>query len=134
MYLGLDMLFRSMKINQIDEKPICGEGGRSLGVRPDDIHVDKDRSVHPQTGGMSVFDDPVHLPKHRKPKWMIGGEGRDNLFEIDAQFISGEIVARNNGTQGHVLVEPSVDCLYSVYATAICNTRSYWRKILCLKP
>ena len=65
---------------------------------------------------------------------MIGGEGRDNLFEIDAQFITGEIVTRNNGTQGHVLVEPSINCLYSVYSEAICNTRSYWRKIICLKP
>ena len=54
MFLGIDMLFRSMKINPVDEKPICGEGGRYLGVRPDDIPVDRDNLVHPKKGDVCI--------------------------------------------------------------------------------
>jgi hypothetical protein len=100
----------------------------------DDIPLDLNGCVHPETGGMSVFDNPNHLPKHRKPKWMPGGEGRDTLFEIDSQFLIGGIAIRNSDLKGHCLVEPSLVCPYSVYATAICSTRTNWRKVLCLKP
>ena len=99
------MIFRSMKMNS-DGFPLCGESARCLGVRPKfdqngDIPLDENGKVKPGTGGMSVFDDPDKLPKHRKPFWMRGGEGRDSLFKMDQKNLCPDLNLRYNGQKSH---------------------------------
>lgn len=80
--------FRAMKSDG-NALPQCGEGARLLGVRQGvDIPVDNRKRVKPNTGGMSVFTDPVHLPYHRKPRWMDDGEGRDPLPDALNEYLT----------------------------------------------
>jgi hypothetical protein len=63
-------------------------------VRPDvDIPV-VDGQVAPQTGGMSVSDDPEELPVHRLPP-ALGGSSKDRVFEYpDERGLPPTLAAR----------------------------------------
>lgn len=123
------MLYRSMKKDD-DGYPLCGENARCLGVRRIvDIPVDENENVKSCTGGMSVFDDPERLPKHRKPCWMNGGEGRDPLFQMNADQIPVELVWRYHGQKAHILVEPAYTCKFNDFLSAIYTTRLSWSEI-----
>ena len=112
--------------------PHCGEGSRLLGVRAGiDIPVDHRECVKPKTGGMSVFSDPGHLPKHRKPAWMFGGEGRDPLFVLADVLLPCDLVTTEEGTIKHYLIEPFVECPYSRYASALYHTCEHWQEVPC---
>lgn len=124
------MLFRSMKKTR-DGLPMCGENARCLGVRKSDITIDKNDRVVPDTGGMSVFENPEKLPKHRKPVWMEGGIGRDPLFRMNQNLLPKELTLRCTGNDGHALVEPAYVCKYLAYSSALCGTRTSWAEVLC---
>ena len=128
---------------EIDGFPLCGESARCLGVRVEketgnkpldknqyDIPIDKNERVKPLTGGMSVYENPEKLPKHRKPSWMDGGEGRDPLFQINQKDLSSNLKLRYDGKESHALIEPANICKYFEYSSALCSTRKYWR-IIC---
>src|SRR2546427_3097882 len=78
---GLANLYRSM--SKHEGLPLCcANSGWCLGVRIgpdqfDDLDVQDDGLVHPQTGGMSVaHDNPRHLPTHRRPPRLGGTSNR----------------------------------------------------------
>ena len=72
-------LFRGMR-EDVDGRPLVVESARGLGARnPIDIEPDRDESVRPGAGGMSVSPgSPANLPRHRRPpSW--GGTGLDDV-------------------------------------------------------
>lgn len=112
--------------------PACGEGARLLGVRPGiDIGVDDQGRVQPESGGMSVFSDPASLPKHRKPAWMSGGEGRDPLYSIEEASLPGELAAIRDGCSCHFFWAPAMACPYRLYLSVLYGTQRSWREEPC---
>lgn len=87
---------------------------------------------------MSVFDDPEQMPKHRKPAWLSGGEGRDPLFRIEATSLADRasavpvgLAVRYDGMRAHAVVEPAAACSYAALMTALCLTRAFWVEVSC---
>lgn len=113
-------------------------GARPGGVPHGDIAVDSSGLVQAATGGMSVFDDPQQLPKHRKPAWLAGGEGRDPLFHIRLTSLTNHVdrlpvalAVRYDGLRGHAVVEPATTCPFVAYMAALCLTRASWLEVQC---
>lgn len=124
------MIYRAMK-EADDGSPETGRSARTLGVRVEgrhaDLPLDPQGFVEPNTGGMSVVpDDPLNLPKHRRPR-SLGGEGRDPVFAIDVVILPNALSVRMD-TSTHALVEPRIRCHYSKYEKALYSTRKAWRK------
>ena len=81
--------------------------------------------VAPRTGGMSVApDDPVNLPRHRRPP-ALGGEGRDPVFRYAVAVMPPTLVLRRDQPD-HAMVEPHDTCFFDAYQVAIHGTRSDW--------
>ena len=128
------LFFRAMKSNG-NFFPDCGESSRQLGVRCGlDIPVGLEGRVEPCTGGMSVFADPNRLPKHRKPYWLFGGEGRDPLYSLDKEAIPKTLLSRQNGELSHYLIEPATSVLYPVFVQALYSTQRSWKEVPCPSP
>lgn len=130
--------FRAMKRDS-DKRPLCGATARMLGVRPGfppvgDVGEDDAGSVHPGGGGMSVFREPELIPKHRKPAWLPGGEGRDSLFHIDARLLLPGLQVRLDGQPGHAVLEPAELCTMLAFQAALCRTRGTWMEVPCPTP
>lgn len=121
-------VFRAMKAEGI--LPILGSSRRTLGAKtgqpPDgDIPVGATGRVDPRTGGMSVApDDPVNLPRHRRPP-SLGGEGRDPVFRYAVQRIPATLTLRRE-QHDHAVVEPCDVSFFSEYQETIHGTRNDW--------
>ncbi len=133
-------------------KPKIGRHARYLGIRPNiDIDVDlvsKDSidecgylissSSHDtdremvevavrNTKGMSVSLSIEALPDFRKPL-AFGGSGRDPLWQIDSDKITGDLEAvRDSAT--HVSIMPKVTMLLAQYEAALASTSDAWELV-----
>ena len=75
-------IYRSMKPAQ-DGLPQTGPTARTLGSRPGTDIPSAGGLVRPGTGGMSVSpDDPMNLPKHRRPP-QLDGTGKDPVYRMN---------------------------------------------------
>ncbi len=107
--------------------PRVGPTARTLGVRDDDIPVDDEALVYPQTGGMSVNLRPESLPVHRRPK-ALGGESDDPLWIIDeAALINGLRYHDDPEEEGHGFIEPAWVMRIDEYEDLLALTRVDWR-------
>lgn len=133
-------------------KPKIGRHARCLGIRPNiDIDVDlvpknsidecgylQPASNHDtdlemvevavrNTKGMSVSLSIDALPDFRKPP-AFGGIGRDPLWQIDSDTITGDLEAvRDNAT--HVSIMPKVTMLLAQYEAALASTSDAWELV-----
>lgn len=122
-------LFRAMKRDPDDEKPLCAPSARALGVRlppadPADIVPDGAGDVHPDAGGMSAAPRPSDLvPWRRPPKF--DGIGKEPLWVVEADRLQDPLNAVQDSTT-HITVEPS--CVMSAvdFQGALCATRNLW--------
>ena len=126
LYLGPTRdLFRAMADG--GGTPLVGPG--HLGVRtsgdPSDITVDATGSVHPEAGGMSVTpDDPMDLPRHRRPRSLLG-TGTRPVWSIASAHITGRLAIRQDRPT-HWLIEPSSSMELSVFEEALADTAPRW--------
>src|SRR5580700_8387349 len=123
-------MFRAMK-EEVDGLPKVERSGRGLGVRivgpVCDLPVEKDGTVEPATGGMSIaLDAAQNLPKPRLPR-SLGGEGRDPVFTMLAAGIPATLLLRVD-RYPHALLEPGRRCLLSHFETSLASTRTLWSK------
>ena len=133
-------------------KPKIGRHARCLGIRPNiDIDVDRvpkewiDESGYLQPSsnhdadleivevavrnnkGMSVSLSIDALPDFRKPP-AFGGSGRDPLWQIDSDKITGDLEAvRDSAT--HVSIMPRVTMLLARYEAALASTSDAWELV-----
>jgi len=127
-------LYRSMK-EAPDGYPDVGPSGRLLGVRPgsdptaDVLAIAPSDRVLPGLGGLSVApDDPVHLPRHRRPA-TLGGKGRDPVWSIDSDDLEPDLEFRQD-RPGHGLIEPKRAMTLQEFQDALAGTRCRW-KLFC---
>lgn len=102
-----------------------------LGVRTAGSHIDINSDangiVHPNTGGMSVTpDDPLHLPRHFRPR-SLGGRGKRPVWLISSVHIVDPLVARQDRPT-HWLVEPSKPIALTTYGAALSATAPHWSR------
>lgn len=125
-------LFRAMK-KDLDSKPLCGLNSGNLGVRTSgnfqDIPIDNQGTVHPQTGGLSVTpDNPDTLPAHLIP-YSRGGGGNKPVFMIENSSLSSDLFFRRDpkNPHNHGFIEPSISMQIETYQETLCATRSFWK-------
>ena len=79
------------------------------------------------TKGMSVSLSIEALPDFRKPP-AFGGIGRDPLWQIDNDKITGDLEAvRDSAT--HVSIMPKVTMLLTQYEAALASTSDAWELV-----
>jgi hypothetical protein len=137
---------------EADGKPKVGRSARLLGVRlgididvvemPEDL-LDDQGYLRPEaerktTGvlvvvairsskGMSTSLSIKSLPAFRRPT-AFGGMGRDPLWQIDDNKISGDLEAVQDSAT-HVSIVPRVTMLLERYEAALANTQNDWQKV-----
>lgn len=120
-------LFRTMT----STAGVPASGPKDLGVRVDvDITPDRNRVVHPQSGGMSVApDDPMGLPRFHRPK-SLSGTGHRPVWKIRTDSVVGDLSTRNDPQKPtkHALIEPSMAMQLDKFESAICKTGPDWTK------
>jgi hypothetical protein len=80
----------------------------------------------PGQGGMSVApDDPLHLPRHRRPAG-LGGTGRDPVWYIETEDLGPDLAFRQDGP-AHGLIEPKRLLTLQGFQDALAGTRCYWK-------
>jgi RHS repeat-associated protein len=126
-----DLLYRSMKASD-DGQPATGASARTLGARPkDDIPLDAQDTVKPETGGVSVSpDSPMNLPPHRRPP-DVGGSGKDPVWCIRVCDLGPNLNYRADpkNPTGHGFIEPTYPMSFNAYQNALANTRDRWRRV-----
>lgn len=133
-------------------KPKIGPHARCLGIRPNiDIDVDRvpkdsidehgylqlssKQDADPEmvevavrnTKGMSVSLSIEALPDFRKPP-AFGGIGRDPLWQIDTDKITGDLAAVQDSAT-HVSIMPKVTMLLAQYEAALASTSNAWELV-----
>jgi len=119
-----------------DKKLKTGSTGRTLGVRTDEIPVDDNGRILPETGGMSVSPNWRALAPWRIPKRLSSkspgacGKNADECwrhgsgaFEIGP--VNAQLFLRPNDTS-HGLVEPAHEMSIAEYRSALELTRDDW--------
>jgi hypothetical protein len=133
-------------------KPKIGRHARCLGIRPN-IDIDVERvpkdsidergylqlSSTPDTEremlevavrntkGMSVSLSIDALPDFRKPL-AFGGIGRDPLWQIDSDKITGDLDAVQDSAT-HVSIIPRATMLLAQYEAALASTSDAWELV-----
>jgi hypothetical protein len=77
--------------------------------------------------GMSVSLSIDALPDFRKPP-AFGGTGRDPLWQIDHDQITGDLEAIQDSA-AHVSIMPKVTMLLEQYETALASTSDAWELV-----
>ncbi|MDX2256319.1 MAG: hypothetical protein NW214_12455 [Pseudanabaenaceae cyanobacterium bins.39] len=133
-------------------KPKIGRSARLLGIRPNlDINIEQipvgcldeqsyllpkaQRKLHGNivavairdSKGMSVSLSIDSLPMFRKPS-QFGGMGKDPLWQIDDNMITGDLEAVQDSTT-HVSIMPRVTMALEKYEAALANTQKYWQRV-----
>jgi hypothetical protein len=134
-------LYRSMQ--KENDRPRCCPGARCLGVRvgpgpKDDIAMQEDGFLHPDTGGMTVSpDDPMFLPEHRRPK-QFGGRGRDPVWVMSHDRIADPLFYRpddpdKNGATTHAVIEPAAIVTEARFQEDLASTQAHWREVTLIR-
>jgi hypothetical protein len=133
-------------------KPKIGRSARLLGVRPgvdvdiermprgwlDDqgyLQLDAERKSTGKlvavavrsTKGMSTSLSVESLPAFRKPA-AFGGVGRDHVWQIEDDKISGDLEAVQDSAT-HVSIMPRITMLLDKYETSLANTQNDWERV-----
>lgn len=121
-----------MRTDPANGLPLVGQTARYLAVRPGvDLPVDRDGSVEPGTGGMSVSPPPVeNLHPLRLPR-ELGGVGKDPILEMDTDELPEALAYRPDpeNPAGHGFVEPARRMPFEDYERALRATRPLWRRL-----
>ena len=127
----MPQLCRGMRENAVGY-PEVRASSRTLGVRrsigvPAKSRVDV---VQPGQGGLSVSpDDPVNLPRHRRPP-DLQGVGKDPVWSIGDSDLGPDLVYRADPAQAwHGFVEPARSMSLDEYQDALAQTQSRWKKL-----
>jgi hypothetical protein len=137
---------------EADGKPKVGRSARLLGVRLgidiDVVEMPKDwlddrgylrpeaerKSTGPlvvvairSTKGMSTSLSVESLPAFRRPT-AFGGMGRDPLWQVEDNQISGDLEAVQDSAT-HVSIMPRVTMLLEKYETALANIQNDWKRV-----
>ena len=115
-------IYRSMA--SCSDPPCAGD--RDLGVREDyDVHPDADGMIKPLDGGMSVSpDDPLRLPRHRRPP-ILGGTGKKPVWETNLAIVPDELVYRQT-SDDHGLLEPERVIRLDEFRAQLESTADRW--------
>lgn len=115
-----------------DGYPAPGPSGRLLGVRPGSGPSPDVTAVHPLDvvlpgqGGMSVApDDPLRLPRHRRPA-SLGGTGREPVWYIETEDLGADLQFRQDRPD-HGLIEPKRRLTLQEFQDALAGTRRRWK-------
>lgn len=124
-------LFRSLKEHS-DGWPEAGPSAKKLGVRPGNVPtpdvkaVQPDELVVPGGGGMSVApDDPMYLPRHRRPQ-SLGGISPDPTWYIETAELGPDLAFRQD-SRTHGVIEPSRPMTLQEFQQALAATRLQWK-------
>jgi hypothetical protein len=79
------------------------------------------------TKGMSTSLSIESLPAFRRPV-AFGGMGRDPLWQIEDNKISGDLEAVQDSAT-HVSIMPRATMLLEKYETALANTQNDWERV-----
>lgn len=120
-------LYRAMK----DDNGAPLVDPNHLGVRTTGPHIDIESDalglVHPGTGGMSVTpDDPIHMPRHFRPR-DLGGRGKRPVWLISSARIADPLAARQDRPT-HWQIEPSFRMALAAYESALAETAPHWSR------
>lgn len=123
------LLYRSMKEDPGDGRPLVVGTARGLGVRVGEIPWDEEGNVELESGGMSVaLGRPEHLVEHRRPR-SLGGTGPDPVWGIDENELGEQLVCRPDpDLAGHGFIEPVRPMPLEEYELALAETRDAWRR------
>ncbi|MFC4856907.1 RHS repeat-associated core domain-containing protein [Actinophytocola glycyrrhizae] len=128
-------LYRGMKVDPTDGRPLVQDSKRGLGAKIDepnpDIHVDKNGMVHPNTGGMSVSPDSLqNLPSHRRPK-THGGTSPDTGWCMNSCDLPPGLKYRPDPSnpKKHGFIEPARSMPLSEYQRLLRSTRHLWEVV-----
>ena len=129
-------IFRGMKADPADGLPIVGDHKAKLGVVVgpgplDDVAPTAAGTVIPGTGGMSVADDPLKLPAHRRPK-SLAGTANHPVFRFPVANLPNTLSLRQDEPltdQNHYVVEPAEEVAVGDFKAALGATRGGWRNI-----
>ncbi len=120
------VVYRSM-VPDHSGRPECGAGAGQLGARPIDIKA-KDGTVHPVTGGMSVNESILKIPKHLKGEKHGGEAGDLPMFEFALTHLTEGLTYRvTKGTHGQL--EPAMSMLLANYQALLCGTKPNWKEV-----
>jgi hypothetical protein len=120
-----------------DDKPVVGDAGKMLGVRPQyDIPVLPNGLVRPGEGGMSVAPDWRSLPLFLIPRRLnsevtdAAGSNRLKCFRLAAfpfteTLIEERLLLRPNSPD-HGTIEPNREMLIDDFQSALASTRHLW--------
>jgi len=124
-------LFRSMRESP-DHLPKPGPSARLLGVRPgndqtpDVSAIQPTDMIHPGREGMSVApDDPMFLPKHRRPS-SLGGLGKEPVWYLESDDLGPDLEFLQERLE-HGVIAPSKPMTLQEYQEALAKTRSRWK-------
>jgi hypothetical protein len=93
----------------------------------DDLGVQVEVAIR-NTKGMSTSLSIEGLPPFRKPT-AFGGTGKDPLWQIESEYISGDLEAVQDSAT-HVSIMPRVTMLLERYEAALAKTQNYWQKVV----
>jgi hypothetical protein len=122
-------LYRVMKVDLADGKPMVGTSGSRLGVRPTDPASTNPRAVFDvaavndgdvvQPGeGLSTSPNPTkRLPRR--------GEA---VFEIESDALGPTITAHQDSPD-HCLLEPIQPMTLAEFQQALADTRGLWQRL-----
>jgi hypothetical protein len=128
-------IYRAMK-EAGSGRPEVGPTKRTLGAKPgvgryDDIAVDGNGDVWPNTGGMSVnLLTPCNLPPHKLARSLGGVESNDPTWAIPIALLPQDLsLAPDPGNPLHVYVEPSFRMSLGSYQDSLATTAPFWEKV-----
>jgi hypothetical protein len=109
--------------------PSVGPTARQLGARrEDDLPVDADGFVEPETGGVSVAPEAAkRLPIHRRPA-EHGGDGRDPVWKLSVNALPDGLRYRpdEEDPENHGTIEPSRRMTFDEFQEKVAATQPSW--------
>ena len=121
-------LYRVMKIDPTDGKPLVGSGSMMLGVRPTDPAQPNKRAdvpavagtdlVQPGDGGLSCYSDPAAITIQL---------GKLVLWSIDSADLPSELIPQDAGVP-HYHIEPDRTVSLDRLQKLLADTRDFWQR------
>jgi hypothetical protein len=121
-------LYRGMKSD--GEYPRVEASARGLGVRVGDggdVQPDDDGTVHPGAGMSVAPDDPILLPRFRRPR-EFGGTGKDPVWRILDGSLPN-LLAFVADAPDHGVICPAEAMLLGAYEAALSDTQRDWSRV-----
>lgn len=104
---------------------------RCLSARVGEAGQNRDGSVEPGRGGISVSPPPPeNLPIHRRPE-RFGGTGKDPVWELETDDLPDKLVYRPDPRKPdeHGFIEPAYRMTFERYQRALRETSELWSRV-----